>query len=99
MLLMKKRYFDAIRAGRKTTTLRFWSRRQVRPDSAHTIPGLGRVHISRVDVVRPNDLTDADAADDGFESVESLQGALAEVYPPALREGRQLYQIHFYLLA
>ena len=99
MLLMKKTFFDAIRAGKKTTTLRFWLRRQVRPDSEHLIPGLGRVQIGKVTSVRQSDLTDADAVADGFESSADLKKALAKLYPLSRRKGRKLYHVHFELLA
>jgi len=98
MLLMKKIFFDAIRAGQKTTTLRFWLRRQVRPDSVHLIPGLGRVQIGKVTSVRQSDLTDTDAQADGFESTTDLKKALTRLYPPSRRKGRKLYQVHFELL-
>lgn len=98
MLLMKRIFFDSIRSGRKTTTLRFWSRRQLRRDSVHTVPGLGRVRIEEVKCVRPEDLTDADAQADGFESLVELQKALTRLYPRARRKGRKLYHVHFQLL-
>ena len=99
MLLMKKIFFDAIQAGSKTTTLRFWLRRHVRPNSVHLIPGLGRVQIGKVTPVRQSDLTDTDAQADGFECTADLKKALAKLYPPSQRKGRRLYQVHFELLA
>ncbi|MFW6062427.1 MAG: ASCH domain-containing protein [Planctomycetota bacterium] len=92
---MKKIYFDAIRSGRKTTTLRFWKRRRVRPGSVHTVPGLGRVRVEDVDVIDPTELTDADAEADGFSDAVLLQRALDEHYPPEQRPGRKLYRVRF----
>ncbi len=40
MLLMKKKYFEPIRRGAKTTTLRYWLRPRVKYGSVHKIPGL-----------------------------------------------------------
>ena len=99
MLLMKKEFFAAIRAGRKTTTLRFWRRRRVRAGSVHTAPGLGKL---RIEDVRPVDLaalSDADAVADGFPDAASLRKALERIYPGEARDGRTLYQVRFTLVA
>ncbi len=98
MLLMKRRYFEAVRTGRKTTTLRYWRQRRVRPGSVHWVPGLGRVRVDAVRPVAPESLTDADARADGFASAAELRAALAEMYPSVDRDGRTLYQVHFRFL-
>lgn len=97
MLLMKKRFFEAIRAGRKTATLRYWQRMQVRRGSVHVVPGLGRVKITDVRAVELHALDDADAAEDGFETAADLRDALQELYPPDRRDGRTLYKVRFEL--
>jgi len=97
MLLMKKVFFAAIRSGGKTTTLRYWRRRQVRPGSLQTIPGLGKVRIDEAACVELGDLTDADAQADGFADLKALTAALHDLYPPARREGRRLYRVRFTL--
>ncbi len=98
MLLMKKRFFEAIRAGQKTTTLRYWTRRMVRPGSVHTIRGLGRVHIDAVDAVDFAQLTDADARADGLTDLAELRDALEQMYTPVQRSQRTLYRVAFSLL-
>lgn len=98
MLLMKKQFFDAIRSGRKTTTLRYWRRRMVAPGSVHRIRGLGRVHIDAVAVVDPADLTDADAHCDGFDGLDQLADALGALYPHTDRQDRRLYRVSFTFL-
>jgi len=98
MLLMKKQFFDAIRTGRKTTTLRYWRRRMVSADSVHTIRGLGRVHIDSITKVAPSDLTDGDAQADGFDTLAQLSETLDGLYPPADRRDRQLYKVSFTFL-
>jgi len=98
MLLMKRIYFDAIRRGEKTTTLRYWRRPQVRPGAEYTIGGLGRVRIDALTVVSPAELTDAHARADGFENLPALHEALGALYPPAARQGRQLYLVQFTFL-
>jgi hypothetical protein len=60
VLLMKRQFYDAIRSGEKTTTLRYWKRLMVKPGSVHTIPHLGKVHIDAVDIVEIDDLTEDD---------------------------------------
>jgi len=95
MLLMKKRFFGDIRSGGKTTTLRFWRRRHVRPGGLHTVPGLGKVRIETVEAIDGNDLTEADAHADGFDSLDALMRTLDEIYPPDERAGRNLYRIRF----
>jgi hypothetical protein len=99
MLLMKKRFFEAIRSGEKTTTLRYWRRRMVRPGTLSTVPGLGKVRIDSADPVDFDQLTDADARSDGFADLAELRAALHELYPAERREGRKLYLVRFSLAA
>ena len=95
MLLMKKMFFDAIRRGQKTTTLRYWHSPRAKPGSVHTVPGLGRLAINDIRAVRPADLTDDDARADGFDSLRALRKALNELYPVSKRQGRTLYRVTF----
>jgi hypothetical protein len=97
MLLMKKVFFEAIRSGGKTTTLRYWRRRQVRPGSLQTIRGLGKVRIDEATCAELDDLTDADAQADGLADLQALRTALRDLYPPARRKGRKLYLVRFTL--
>lgn len=98
MLLMKKDYFPAIRAGRKTTTLRYWRSPRVRPRSVHTVPGLGKVRIDAVEAIDLRGLRDADARADGFGGVAALLRALGRLYPRRQRAGRRLYLVRFTFL-
>jgi len=97
MLLMRKVFFEAIRSGVKTTTLRYWRRRMVKPGSLQRIPGLGKVRIDEAACVEIGDLTDADAQADGFIDLKALRTALHDLYPPARRKGRKLYLVRFTL--
>ncbi len=100
MLLMKKQFFDAIRTGRKTTTLRYWRRAIVAAGSMHNIRGLGRIRIDQIHLVKLRDLRAADARADGFETLAALKRTLKEMYPTrGSGDGRRLYQIHFTFLA
>ena len=94
-MMMKKEFFDAIRSGAKRTTLRYWHHRRVRAGSVHTVRGLGAVRIDAVEPVEWDDLIEANARADGFESLAALHEALAGMYPPDQRDGRQLFLIRF----
>jgi hypothetical protein len=95
MLLMRKCYFDAIRTGRKTTTLRYWLAARVKAGSVHRVPGLGRLHVRGVEAVDPTSLRLEDAQADGFPDLPSLREALERLYPPSARKGRRLYLVRF----
>jgi hypothetical protein len=99
MLLFKKRFHEAIVRGEKTTTLRFWKRRQVRPGSVHVVPRLGRLRILDVAPSDLDALNEADAQADGFDGVAELRSALNEMYPQAERNGRTLYRVEFEFIA
>jgi hypothetical protein len=98
MLLMKRQFFDAIRAGRKTTTLRYWSRRMVRPGSRYAIRGLGSVRIDDVQSIDAAALTDAHALADGFDGADDLLAELDRLYPSDTRSGKELYLVSFTFL-
>lgn len=98
MLLMKKCFFDAIRRGTKTTTLRYWLRPMVRPGSRHRIGGLGTVRIDEVRCVSLSSLTARDARADGFASLRALREILRALYPPPVRRTRRLFRVRFTFL-
>ena len=95
MLFVRKEYFEAIRSGAKTTTLRFWRWPTVRPGSVHTVRGLGRVRIHSVEPLQPEDLTDDHARRDGFEDLAELHAALERHYPADKRNSRKLFLVRF----
>lgn len=99
MLLMKKEFFDVIRDGAKTTTLRYWRRLMVRAGSVHSVRGLGTVRVDDVRAIEADDITDADALADGFAGRAELTAALAELYTPPQRRRRTLYKVAFTFLA
>jgi hypothetical protein len=97
MLLFKKEFLPAIRSGQKTQTIRLWKHRRMRSGQRSYIPGAGPIHVSVVEEVRLEDLTDADALPDGFPTAEALRAALARLYPAQLAAGYQAYRIVFEL--
>jgi hypothetical protein len=98
MLLFKKKFLPAIREGRKTQTIRLWKWRRMRPGQRSYIPGAGYIGIRVVDEVRLEDLTDADALPDGFETADALRAEIARLYPKQLADGHRAYRIVFEVL-
>jgi len=95
MLLFKKKYLDAIRAGTKTQTIRLWKHRRMRSGQRSYIPGVGYIDVAIVEEVRLEDLTDNDARPDGFDTADALRAELAEFYAQQLADGYQAYRVTF----
>lgn len=95
MLLFKRKFLDAIRSGEKTQTIRLWKHRMMRSGQRSYIPGVGRVQITLVEAVAIEELTDADARPDGFETAESLRQELQTIYGEKLSEGYQAFRVTF----
>jgi hypothetical protein len=98
MLLFKKKFLPAIRAGEKTQTVRLWKYRRMRPGQRSYIPGAGYIRLTKVEEVELDALTDADARPDGFETAEQLRREIARLYPRQLDNGYRAYRIVFNLL-
>jgi hypothetical protein len=97
VLLFKKAFLPAIRAGRKTQTVRLWKHRRMRAGQQSYIPGAGHIDVEAVDEVRVEELTDDDALADGFDSAAALRAALWAIYPAELAAGYQAYRVRFRL--
>ena len=52
MLLFKKKFLPAIRAGQKTQTIRLWKYRKMRPGQRSYIPGAGYIRLTKVEEVQ-----------------------------------------------
>lgn len=98
MLLIKKIFFDAIRRGTKTTTLRYWRWAHVKAGSYQKVRGLGVLKIDKIRPIDPAELADADAQADGFADLPALLAALDELYPLSQRDRRKLFKIDFTLV-
>lgn len=96
MLLFKKKFLAAIRAGEKTQTIRLWKYRRMKVGQRSYIPGVGYIRVTAVDEVELAELTDADARPDGFATAEALQDEIARLYPTQLAEGYRAYRIVFH---
>src|SRR5262245_51186458 len=95
MLLFKKKFLPAIRAGEKTQTIRLWKFRHMRSGQRSYIPGAGYIHVTLVEPVDIDSLTDADAIPDGFETAAVLQHELRTIYGGKLAQGYQAFRITF----
>ncbi len=98
MLLFKKRFLAAIRAGQKTQTIRLWKYRRMRSGQRSYIPGAGYIRVTDVAEVRLEELTDEDARRDGFQTAGELRSEIAALYPRQLADGHRVYRILFELL-
>jgi hypothetical protein len=96
VLLLKKHLVRLVREGKKRQTLRFWSRPVVAEGQISFTPGLGKMLITKVEVVQNLDeLTDADAQADGFSNLAELLAELRRIYPSLPPAGKKLYRIAF----
>jgi hypothetical protein len=81
MLLFKAKFRDALLSGAKTTTLRSWKSRRVRPNTIRKT-NLGiLLFIHSVETIQLVDITDDHARNDGFSDRESLMAELRAIYP------------------
>jgi len=98
MLLFKKKFLPAIRRGEKTQTIRLWKHRRLRGGQRSYIPGAGYIRVLAVDQVELDELTDADARLDGFDTADALRAEIGRLYPSGLEAGHQAYRVAFELL-
>jgi hypothetical protein len=98
MLLFKKKYLDAIRAGSKTQTIRLWRHCRFRSGQRSYIPGIGYIRIKDVRPVALDELTDDDARPDGFASIAELRAEIERLYARELAEGYKAYRVLFEVL-
>lgn len=97
VLLFKKKFLPAIRAGDKTQTIRLWKWRMMRAGQRSYIPGAGYVRIDGVDEVAVDALTDKDAVPDGFATAAELQQELRNIYGEKLAAGYKAFRVTFHL--
>lgn len=75
-MLLKREVLEAIRRGDIDLQFRRWSRPTVRPGGTLKTK-LGTLRIGRVDEMRPEDVTDADARRAGFRDVADFHAWLS----------------------
>lgn len=98
MLLFKKKFLPAIRAGTKTQTVRLWRVLRYRAGQRSYIPGAGYIKIETIEPVTLDELTEQDARLDGFASLAALRSELQTMYAAELAAGHQAYRVTFRLL-
>lgn len=86
-IAFKKKYIEPIQQGRKTSTLRLNVPRGVKEgDFVEAWCGWGDgpfaiLHIGKIERgIRLSDLTDCDAQDDGYETVQELRKSIEKLY-------------------
>ena len=70
-MLFAKRFWEPIQSGAVTMTFRRWRRLQVVAGRVYRTPA-GRLHVSTVDVVTPDEISDRDAAAAGYPDAATL---------------------------
>jgi hypothetical protein len=98
VLLFKKEFLPAIRRGEKTQTIRLWSHRRMKAGQRSYIPGAGPIRVIAVDEVQLDQLTDADARLDGFETADQLRREITRLYPDHRARAHRAYRVVFVLL-
>ena len=96
-LFFKKPLQEAIREGRKRTTIRQWDRARLRAGEEAFAPGLGWLAVERVDAIELSRLREADAHADGFASLRELRKALRDLYPGRATDGKHWFRVSFTL--
>ena len=80
MFLFTAKFRDDLISGAKTTTLRSWKSRRVRPGTVRkTNLGIS-LSIHTVEAIKLTDITDAHARNDGFADRASLMAELNAIY-------------------
>ena len=75
-MLIKREVLEAIKAGRIDLQFRRWSRSTVKPGGTLKTK-LGLMQIGRVDDMKPEDVTEADARRAGFRDIADFRRWLA----------------------
>ncbi|MGL6227188.1 MAG: ASCH domain-containing protein [Thermoguttaceae bacterium] len=99
MLFFRKKFFELIRSGKKTQTIRLWSSPRLKSGQRSYIPGLGYIQVLSVAEVQFDELTDADARPDGFETVQELRAEIRELYAKKETGDLRTFRVIFSLLS
>jgi len=83
-MLFRAWAWDGMRAGTITVTFRRWKRPQAVAGRDYRSP-VGMLHVTAVDVVEPDVITDDDATRAGFANAAELVAFLPEVSEPVYR--------------
>ncbi|MEX0585042.1 MAG: ASCH domain-containing protein [Pirellulales bacterium] len=98
MLLFKKKFLPAIRAGEKTQTIRLWPFARMRAGQRSYIPGVGYIQIDAVEPVELEALGDADAQLDGFATANALRDEIRQIYAEKPAANYRAFRVTFHAL-
>lgn len=98
-LFFKKPLQEAIRAGRKRTTIRRWKAAGLSAGDRSYSPGLGWLRIDAVEAIDLDRLGDPDARADGFDTLALLRQTLLALYPDHASDGKHWFRVAFTLAA
>jgi hypothetical protein len=94
-LCFKKRFFDAILGGRKTSTIRRWKSCRISPGDRIFSPHLGWLSILSCEKIELDELDESDAKADGLDSLADLHKVLDRIYPTPRDHVKQWYRLTF----
>jgi len=95
MLLFQKKFIEQIKRGEKTQTIRLWKHCRMKPGQRSYIPGIGYIAVTNVERVELDQLTDADALLDGFQTADALRAELCTLYDADILAQRKAFKIKF----
>jgi hypothetical protein len=94
MLLFKKAFFEGLTSGAITVTFRRWQKPHVRVGGRYRCHPIGVLEVDRVDRVRADSLSAADAKRAGFPTAEALRAYLEELGP--LADDDELWRVELH---
>jgi hypothetical protein len=95
LLTFKARFRPLIRQGRKTQTLRLWKKCPLQPGKVTMSPKLGKVKIISVEKVLLSKLSQKDAIQEGFDTLEQLIKSIKEIYSLKRIANVECFKIRF----
>ncbi len=94
MLLFKKAFHEGLTTGAITVTFRRWDKPHVRVGGRYRCHPIGVLEVDRVDRVRADSLSAADAKRAGFATTAALRGYLEELGP--LADSDELWRVELH---
>ena len=80
--MFKQPFHQAIAAGQCTLTFRHWKKPQARPGGVYKIYPIGLIRVNAVETCRSDEISERDARQSGFESLQELLAYLEPFQSP-----------------